>query len=142
MAKKLAVACRPHSLTRCARALDSSACSPTVAVLFQAINPPVINGVRKPRKPGGKWLLYSTRMGLQYSGSQVTRILERILPTPCDKRASGSSLPIHRHRISLTKAGPSLTRKRESTLPCNEVLLTSGRILSCSRHILSRRQAD
>ncbi|KAL3478483.1 hypothetical protein BJX99DRAFT_245460 [Aspergillus californicus] len=27
--------------------------SPTVAVLYQAINPPVINGVKKPRKPGG-----------------------------------------------------------------------------------------
>ncbi|KAE8378673.1 hypothetical protein BDV26DRAFT_280944 [Aspergillus bertholletiae] len=27
--------------------------SPTVAVLFQDIDPPVINGVRKPRKPGG-----------------------------------------------------------------------------------------
>ncbi|CAG7948210.1 unnamed protein product [Penicillium olsonii] len=26
---------------------------PTVAVLYQAIEPPVINGVRKPRKPGG-----------------------------------------------------------------------------------------
>lgn len=28
--------------------------APTVAVLFQDIEPPVINGVRKPRKPGGK----------------------------------------------------------------------------------------
>jgi hypothetical protein len=27
---------------------------PTVAVLFQAIDPPIINGVRKPRKPGGE----------------------------------------------------------------------------------------
>ncbi|KAF7591478.1 hypothetical protein BBP40_001524 [Aspergillus hancockii] len=27
--------------------------APTVAVLFQDIDPPVINGVRKPRKPGG-----------------------------------------------------------------------------------------
>lgn len=27
---------------------------PTVAVLFQDIDPPVINGVRKPRKPGGE----------------------------------------------------------------------------------------
>ncbi|CAF9930227.1 MAG: hypothetical protein ALECFALPRED_004555 [Alectoria fallacina] len=27
--------------------------SPRLAVLFQAIDPPVINGVRKPRKPGG-----------------------------------------------------------------------------------------
>lgn len=26
---------------------------PRVAVLFQAIDPPVINGIRKPRKPGG-----------------------------------------------------------------------------------------
>ncbi|KAL4810631.1 hypothetical protein BDV18DRAFT_155244 [Aspergillus unguis] len=29
------------------------ATAPTVAVLHQAIDPPVINGVRKPRKPGG-----------------------------------------------------------------------------------------
>lgn len=28
--------------------------SPRVAVLYQAIDPPVIGGVRKPRKPGGK----------------------------------------------------------------------------------------
>lgn len=28
--------------------------TPKVAVLFQAIDPPVINNVRKPRKPGGK----------------------------------------------------------------------------------------
>jgi len=28
--------------------------APTVAVLFQDIDPPIINGVRKPRKPGGK----------------------------------------------------------------------------------------
>lgn len=27
--------------------------SPRLAVLFQAIDPPWINGVRKPRKPGG-----------------------------------------------------------------------------------------
>jgi hypothetical protein len=26
-----------------------------VAVLYQALEPPVINGVRKPKKPGGKW---------------------------------------------------------------------------------------
>jgi hypothetical protein len=33
---------------------NSISSKPTVAVLFQAIEPPVINGVRKPRKPGGK----------------------------------------------------------------------------------------
>lgn len=27
----------------------------TVAVLFQDIEPPVINGVRKPKKPSGKY---------------------------------------------------------------------------------------
>lgn len=26
---------------------------PILAILFQAIDPPIINGVRKPRKPGG-----------------------------------------------------------------------------------------
>lgn len=32
---------------------------PTVAVLFQDIDPPVINGVRKPRKPGGECMIVS-----------------------------------------------------------------------------------
>ncbi|CBF76018.1 hypothetical protein AN3505.2 [Aspergillus nidulans FGSC A4] len=36
--------------SRHARTLTNA---PTVAVLYQAIEPPVINGVRKPRKPGG-----------------------------------------------------------------------------------------
>ncbi|RDW57878.1 uncharacterized protein DSM5745_11396 [Aspergillus mulundensis] len=40
----------PKLLTRHARTLTTA---PTVAVLYQAIEPPVINGVRKPRKPGG-----------------------------------------------------------------------------------------
>ncbi|GIJ99617.1 hypothetical protein Aspvir_003618 [Aspergillus viridinutans] len=52
MAVNLAVACRLRSFTRCAGALRNSACSPTVAVLSQAIDPPVINGVCNPRKPG------------------------------------------------------------------------------------------
>lgn len=29
---------------------------PKIAVLYQAVEPPVINGVRKPAKPGGEWL--------------------------------------------------------------------------------------
>lgn len=33
---------------------SSSHASLTVALLYQAIDPPVINGVRKPRKPGGQ----------------------------------------------------------------------------------------
>ena len=35
----------------------SSLSSARVAVLFQDIDPPVINGVRKPRKPGGNQYL-------------------------------------------------------------------------------------
>jgi hypothetical protein len=31
----------------------ASTAAPRVAVLYQAIDPPVINGVTKPRKPGG-----------------------------------------------------------------------------------------
>lgn len=31
----------------------SSTENPCVAVLYQATDPPMINGVRKPRKPGG-----------------------------------------------------------------------------------------
>jgi hypothetical protein len=37
--------------SRHARTLTNA---PTVAVLYQAIEPPIINGVKKPRKPGGK----------------------------------------------------------------------------------------
>ncbi|KAL4995951.1 hypothetical protein BDV10DRAFT_173403 [Aspergillus recurvatus] len=37
-------------MSRHARTLTNA---PTVAVLYQAIEPPIINGVRKPRKPGG-----------------------------------------------------------------------------------------
>lgn len=37
---------------------SSSSQTPRVAVLFQAIDPPVINNVRKPRKPGGKNVEY------------------------------------------------------------------------------------
>jgi hypothetical protein len=37
---------------------SSSSQTPQVAVLFQAIDPPVINNVRKPRKPGGKNVEY------------------------------------------------------------------------------------
>ena len=41
--------------------------SPVVAVLFQAIDPPAINGVRKPKKPGG----------YQDSGADIVYILQR-----------------------------------------------------------------
>jgi hypothetical protein len=34
--------------------------APTVAVLYQAIDPPIINGVQKPRKPGGKLSTFHT----------------------------------------------------------------------------------
>ncbi|KAL4922606.1 hypothetical protein BDW62DRAFT_256 [Aspergillus aurantiobrunneus] len=43
-------ASRPMGSTAQIRCLASA---PTVAVLHQAIEPPIINGVRKPRKPGG-----------------------------------------------------------------------------------------
>ena len=36
------------------RMYSQSSRAPTVAVLFQDTDPPIINGVRKPRKPGGK----------------------------------------------------------------------------------------
>ncbi|BDD61114.1 hypothetical protein MAP00_006184 [Monascus purpureus] len=42
--------------------------SPVVAVLFQDIDPPVINGIRKPRKPGG----------YQDSGADIAYILQRL----------------------------------------------------------------
>ncbi|KAL4910508.1 hypothetical protein BDW74DRAFT_184417 [Aspergillus multicolor] len=41
---------QPNSITRHVRTFTSA---PTVAVLYQALEPPVINGVKKPRKPGG-----------------------------------------------------------------------------------------
>ncbi|KAL1857852.1 hypothetical protein Plec18167_001745 [Paecilomyces lecythidis] len=44
---------RRRGSTRTSTATSSSSRPPVVAVLFQDIDPPVINGVRKPRKPGG-----------------------------------------------------------------------------------------
>ncbi|BCS23712.1 uncharacterized protein APUU_40156A [Aspergillus puulaauensis] len=41
------------SIPRSSRQIRTTGTAPTVAVLHQAIDPPVINGVRKPRKPGG-----------------------------------------------------------------------------------------
>ncbi|PKX97810.1 uncharacterized protein P174DRAFT_418744 [Aspergillus novofumigatus IBT 16806] len=90
MAANLAVACRQRPFSRCARAISSSACSPTVAVLFQAIDPPVINGVRKPRKPGG----------YQDSGADIAYALRQkglwVLtpnPSPSDSSHEGWSFP-------------------------------------------------
>lgn len=40
------------------RLYSKSTHGPTVAVLFQDIEPPVIGGVRKPRKPGGTYKIY------------------------------------------------------------------------------------
>lgn len=33
-----------------------------VAVLYQALEPPIINGVRKPKKPGGPSLFLSSTL--------------------------------------------------------------------------------
>ncbi|KAL4972257.1 hypothetical protein BDW66DRAFT_164292 [Aspergillus desertorum] len=48
----------PHPMFRRSKLRSSRhaltfASAPTVAVLYQAIEPPIINGVRKPKKPGG-----------------------------------------------------------------------------------------
>ncbi|KAL5044856.1 hypothetical protein BDW71DRAFT_185462 [Aspergillus fruticulosus] len=51
-------------MSRHARTLTHA---PTVAVLYQAIEPPIINGVRKPRKPGG----------YQDSGADIAYTLQR-----------------------------------------------------------------
>ena len=52
--KSLLRPARTYGLSICARRLYSkSARDPSVAVLFQDIDPPVIGGVCKPRKPGG-----------------------------------------------------------------------------------------
>ena len=40
-------------MTQITRSLHNATASPVVAVLYQAIEPPIINGARKPRKPGG-----------------------------------------------------------------------------------------
>lgn len=42
------------SIPRASQQIRAIGTAPTVAVLHQAIDPPVINGVRKPRKPGGE----------------------------------------------------------------------------------------
>lgn len=44
---------RPAGLGGIGRRMFNSQ-APRVAVLFQAIDPPIIGGVHKPRKPGGK----------------------------------------------------------------------------------------
>ncbi|KNG90350.1 hypothetical protein ANOM_001480 [Aspergillus nomiae NRRL 13137] len=56
MAVKRATPLRSLNPQRFARIVGRrlySSRGPTVAVLFQDIDPPIINGVRKPRKPGG-----------------------------------------------------------------------------------------
>ncbi|GLA52328.1 hypothetical protein AnigIFM63604_009177 [Aspergillus niger] len=40
-------------MTQISRSLHNATAPPVVAVLYQAIEPPIINGARKPRKPGG-----------------------------------------------------------------------------------------
>jgi hypothetical protein len=42
----------------------STTSTPRVAVLFQELEPPLINGVRKPKKPGGMELRI-LRVGIQ-----------------------------------------------------------------------------
>ena len=49
----LSTSLRPWSGELTSQGAASATTSPRLAVLFQAIDPPVINGVRKPRKPGG-----------------------------------------------------------------------------------------
>ncbi|GFF54325.1 D-alanine--D-alanine ligase [Aspergillus udagawae] len=83
MAAYPAVACRPRSFSRCARALSSSACSPSVAVLFQAIDPPVINGVRY--RDSGADIAYALRQ-------KGVRVLTPN-PSPPDSSDQGWSFP-------------------------------------------------
>ena len=49
-----------------------------VAVLYQAVEAPVVNGVRKPRKPGGKSLL---RYHTAHSLTQSPQVIEIQVPT-------------------------------------------------------------
>jgi hypothetical protein len=42
----------------------STTSTPRVAVLYQELEPPLINGVRKPKKPGGMEL-HNLPMGIQ-----------------------------------------------------------------------------
>jgi hypothetical protein len=51
----------------------STTSTPRVAVLYQELEPPLINGVRKPKKPGGMELR-NLRVGIQLRLTAVPRI--------------------------------------------------------------------
>ncbi|KAF7157272.1 hypothetical protein CNMCM5623_001395 [Aspergillus felis] len=81
MAANPAVACRQRFFTQCAHAVSSSACSPNVAVLFQAIDPPVINGYQD----SGADIAYALRQ-------KGVRVLTPN-PSPSDSSHEGWSFP-------------------------------------------------
>ncbi|KAJ5776162.1 uncharacterized protein N7511_001173 [Penicillium nucicola] len=115
---------------------------PTVAVLFQAINPPIINGVRKPRKPGA----------YQDSGADIAYTLHskgiNILtptPTPSPKKHEGathlwanttvfsshplqtsSALDRHASKIQVIGQPPGLVEKFDDKLYLNDKLRSLG----------------
>lgn len=80
-----------------------------VAVLYQAIEPPVINGVRKPKKPGG---------------SQFTRANDRILLTTSGYRDSSADIAYvlsKAHTCVITPANdPDPTKEDEWCFPDTE----------------------
>ena len=59
--------------------------SPIVAVLFQAIDPPIINGVRKPRKPGGRYYLSSPYVPSLLTVDRLPRLRRRHRLFPTEK---------------------------------------------------------
>lgn len=114
----------------------------TVAVLYQALEPPVINGARKPRKPGGRVAFPLTvhfhceteiDTLLQAIKTQAQTLLIRFVST-----VSASSPPRHLRILQYRKAGASPTPKKASSLPYSKVLHTSGPIRSCSPRIHCR----
>lgn len=71
----------------------SSSSAPVLAVLFQAIDPPAINGIRKPRKPGG----------YQDSGADIGYILQK-----------------QGVRVITPSVAPSITKQEGWTFPDTE----------------------
>jgi hypothetical protein len=88
-----------------------------VALLYQAIESPTINGVRKPMKPGGRHHSpVPTSIAEEYTNAQqATRMDVPILPLILAGSPASTSLGLS-IRLTLVNMldGVSQTRKRES----------------------------
>jgi len=107
-----------------------------VAVLYQALKPPIINGVRKPLKPGGKSLLTTSLINMLIHSQQDIKILELTSLSRWRMSWKFNSSPQSRLQIRLTRtAGVFQTLSWVFCLLSRRVLPTSGQILLYSLHI-------